>query len=233
MNGPRARRPAVSVPRGFTMIELLVAMTILVLAVGLICMSFYNISRAWQRGQALTKDLDHGDFVMDQLAMALRSAYFPDTSHRPFGYGLWLDDDGDGENARDSISWVKLGSTLIGQNSAAANAPHRVTVTVEDGNDGEPGITVRAWRPYAQSEDFDPADLPTLMLSKQVMGLNCRVATNVTLGGELEWEDEWKDTNRLPPAVEITLYLKPLETGEPAIEMKRYIGIPIAPQSWR
>jgi len=41
--------------------------------------------------------------------------------------------------------------------------------------------------------------------------------------------DEWLNTNNLPPAVEVTLYLKPLDEHEPPIEMKRYVRIPVVP----
>ena len=216
---------------GFTLLELLIALVILVLATGICFMTFSNISRAWQRGTALSKDLSHGDFVMDQLTMALRSAYFVAASGtNQTSYGFWMDDGGDGESARDSISWVKLGGSLMGMDSPVVNAPHRVKVTVEDVDNGGSGFAVKGWSPYsyAQPEDFKSEDLPWTLLSKEIVGFNCRVTTNAT-EGELEWEDTWDDTNNLPSAVELTLYLKPLDAGEPAVELKRYVTIPVGP----
>ena len=49
----------------------------------------------------------------------------------------------------------------------------------------------------------------------------------------VEWEDEWEPTNRIPAAVEITLYLEPLEKGDRPVAITRAVGLPVAPLSWR
>lgn len=54
-------------PHGFTFIELLVALAILVSAFALVFTIFTTTLRAWNQGtEALTR-LHHGDFVMEQL----------------------------------------------------------------------------------------------------------------------------------------------------------------------
>jgi hypothetical protein len=70
-------------------------------------------------------------------------------------------------------------------------------------------------------------------ISGKVKGLSCRVSTNRTEEG-WEWEDEWKDaaTNRLPVAVEVTLFLEADEKDEAPVEMKRLVEIPLAPLAW-
>jgi prepilin-type N-terminal cleavage/methylation domain-containing protein len=235
-------RPATAPPgplppagRGFTLIELLLALSIMVTASALVVLTFANVSNAWQRGTALAKDLGHGEFIMEQLTMALRSAYYPDviTSNASAGaYGFWLTDGGDGETARDTLSWVKLGNALVGSDPALANAPHRIQVFLVDTDEDEPAFAIKAWRPFAQPEDFDPEEIPPLALSTEVRGLDCRVATNVA-NEKLEWETEWEATNRLPQAVEITLYLSPVEKDGPPVQLKRCVRIPLAPLSWK
>ena len=59
--------------------------------------------------------------MLDNLTMALRSAYFPDGGGK--GYGFFLEDSGDGPAASDVISWVKLGSALVGRHSQMADSP--------------------------------------------------------------------------------------------------------------
>jgi hypothetical protein len=213
------------------MIELLVALVILVLATGVCFMTFQAVSKAWQRGTALADDLSHGDFIMEQLAASLRSAYYPDSASAP-AYGFWLEDNGDGEYASDAISWVKIGPALVGRDDPVVSAPHRVRVSLASDGDSGPAIAVQVWRPVGEPEDFDPEEVEPQILSKDVVGLDCRVATNAA-NGELEWLSAWEETNRLPSVVEVTLYLKPLSEGDEPVAFSRSVAIPVAPLSRR
>jgi hypothetical protein len=49
---------------------------------------------------------------------------------------------------------------------------------------------------------------------------------------EIEWIDEWEDTNRLPYSVEVTLWMDPVEEDDDPIELKRVVQVPLAPLSW-
>lgn len=213
---------------GFTLIEILISVTLMTIAVGMICVVFGTVTASWRRSSAAAEDLHHGDFVLDQLCSGLRSAYFPDTGGQVKDYGFWLEDGGSGEAARDSISWVKQGPALSEGGSAAPAGPHRVRFSVEDDGDGNSGAAVRFWRPYSMPADFDPGKIPPRIISRRVVGFDCRVATNMN-DGNWEWQDVWEkdDTDRLPPAVELTVYLSPLEEGRPPFEMKRYVEIPV------
>ena len=77
-------------------------------------------------------------------------------------------------------------------------------------------------------KDFDPNQLKPVFLSTRIVGFNCRVSTNLTRDG-WTWEDTWEDdrTNRLPQAVELSLYLEPLEEGGDPVEIKRSVEIPV------
>lgn len=219
-----------SARHGFTMVELLVSVAILLLVTAVTYGVFAAVTKAWQRGTALSEDLHHGDFVMEQLVMALHSAYYRDTKS-----GFVLEDDGDGASARDSISWVKLGPSLVGENSEIAKGPHRVRFTIESMPDsGKPAAAVTFWSPdaYLQPEGFDPEQLKPIFLSSRIVGFNCRVATNAE-SGELDWDDTWEKTNELPPAVELSIYLRPLQEDEDPVEMKRCVSIPIKGQPWK
>lgn len=246
MNGffPGARR-------GITLIELILAVTLLAIVASVSYFSFDAGVKAWRAGTELADSLHHADYVLEQLAMGLRSAYYPDAD-RPVGaYGLLLTDNGEGAGARDTISWVKLGTALIGADAPIAGTPHRIEVFVDEpgeaagGGAAAGGLAVRAWRIAALPEEFDPAkDVATLHLTPRVVGMNCRVldpANNLAEGDapavddELEWLDEWEGdyTNRLPHALEVSLYLAPSRDDEEALEVKRIVEIPLAPLAWR
>ena len=216
---------------GFTLLELLLAVSILAVVTAVTFMTFSVVTKAWKRGSDLVDDLHHGDFVIDQLVMGLRSMYYSDRAVTPYEYGFQLQDNGDGPNESDKISWVAIGGALVGQSCPFADAPHRIEFSVVQDENGKPVAAVRAWRLYGQSEDFDPEeDVEPVFLSRRVVGFNCRPAYpfRKTTDDEIEWLDDWEYSNTVPTVVEVTLYLAPLDKGEEPIAVKRVVGIPVA-----
>jgi prepilin-type N-terminal cleavage/methylation domain-containing protein len=122
----KARRSTNGGVSGFTLLEILLAVTILSVVATVTFMTFSAASSAWQRGTDLLDRIHHGDFVLHQLMMALRSAYYPEAQGEQPTYGFWHVDSGDGPSAQDEISWVKLGGALVGRDLAYAESPHRV-----------------------------------------------------------------------------------------------------------
>src|SRR5450759_2574762 len=61
----------------FTLIELLVAVALLGMAMAMTFTTFYSVAKAWQRGTAMANDMDHGEYVMQQIVCGLRSSFFP------------------------------------------------------------------------------------------------------------------------------------------------------------
>ena len=236
---------------GLTLIELLLGITLMAIIASVTYFSFAAGTRAWRTGTEMANSLHHADYVLEQLAMGLRSAYYPDAARPSGAYGLTLADGGDGESARDTLGWVKLGTALVGADSPIAGTPHRVEVSVlAPGASDEPGfseggLAISAWRIVALPEEFDPkVSVKPMLLTTRVVGFNCRVLdpeNNLQEGDaptaedELKWDDAWEDdrTNRLPYAVELSLYLDPGREREPPIEVKRIVEIPCAPLSWR
>ncbi len=236
--------------RGFTLIELMLAVTLMAAIAAVTYFSFDAGTRAWRTGTELANSLHHADYVLEQLAMGLRSACYPDAATPTGRFGMTLVNNGDGEQARDTLGWVKLGTALVGADSPIVGTPHRVEVSVVDPGQSEVpgqeagGLSVIAWRIVALSEDFDPkASVKPMILTSRVVGFNCRVLNpenNLQEGDapsaddELKWDDEWENdfTNRLPYAVELSLYLEPARERDPPLEVKRIVEIPLAPLSW-
>jgi hypothetical protein len=215
MSGPA--RGGRSSGGGFTMLELLVALTVLVLAFSIIWSTFSGTVKAWRRGSQLIDELHHGDFVMEQLVAALRSAaFFPS---KPEKFGFWLDDNGD----RDEISWVTSGATFMPPGSPLAQGLHRLMVTIESDKNGDDSFTVRAF-PHLK-EEMDEGDVDAWHISSRIKGLSLR-----TWNTEDEvWEDEWEDTNTIPGLVEITLLMEPIEKYDEPVKMMRLVEIPMGP----
>jgi prepilin-type N-terminal cleavage/methylation domain-containing protein len=216
---------------GFTLLEILLSVMILSVVATVTFMTFSAATTAWQRGSKLTDNLHHGDYVMHQLVMGLRSTYYPERIDG--AYGFLHEDDGDGETARDVISWVKVGGALIGRNSQISETPHRVEFFLDTDEDGDDVVAVRSWRLYGQDEDFDPESIDPVFLSRRVVGFNCRMAWEFDDEGDIDWLDEWEETNRVPTVVEISLYVEPTVPGEDPVEMKRVIGLRVGALAWQ
>lgn len=202
---------------GFTLVELLVALAVAAIAIAIVWQSFAAITRAWRRSIDVTDDVRHGDFVIDQLVSALRSAaYFPIRSDR---YGFWLENRGD----RDTISWVTSSTAFIPPDSPLALGLRRIMVNIEPNDDGNDAFTVRAFPHLA--DELDKNDAVTWPISTRVQGMNVRVWNPE----DERWDEEWEDTNRIPGLVEVTLYMKPTDRYEPPMKIARLVQIPLGP----
>ena len=100
------------------MLELLIALTILITAVAIIWSTFSSTLRAWRRGGELLDELHNGDFIMEQLVLALRSTAFFETA--PHLYGFRLEDRG-GLYAEDMMSWATTSAAFIPVDSKLLN----------------------------------------------------------------------------------------------------------------
>ena len=214
---------------GFTLVEILIALTLLGLLTVMLFTSFYSVTRAWETGRSVIDSTGHSDYLMEQLTAAFRSAYTPGSGEK---YGLIFQDDGEDEEARDTIEWTKVGPALVGEDAEFASVPHRIRVSITDEDGDFPGgFTVRAWRQDLQLEDFDPeVDTTELCLSPKVIGFNCRLLDPDqarTADDEINWIDEWTKTNMLPTALELTLWMEPPEDDGEPIQSQRIVEIPM------
>ncbi len=216
--GTRARR------RGrrtaFTLVEVLVALAILVTAFAIVWGTFSSTVQAWRSGTLLLDGLHRGDYVMEQVVTALRSAVFFPPPDPVYGFRL---ENREGEYPNDRFSWVTSASSFVPPSSPFARAVHRIEITIDDGPDGQPAVAVRAW-PHLLDPDEAGAEPETWYLPAGVQGLDCRVYN----GEDGDWDEEWEATNRVPGRVEIALYLDPLRDGQPPVVLRRAVEVPVA-----
>jgi hypothetical protein len=127
-----------------------------------------------------------------------------------------------------------MGPALVGEECGFSESPHRVFLSVFEGDrDGktEKGLALRAWRIDLQLEDFKPEEsVKEFILAPRVIGFNCRVLdkTQPKKDDLPNWQDEWKFSNSIPKAVEITLYMEPIKEGDDPLEIKRIVEIPMS-----
>lgn len=234
--GAGKARKGVLARAGVTLVELMLAVAILAV-VSVTVMAVFNVGvESWMTGTALADESHNADAVMEQVVMALRSAYYPEGTAPTYEYGFQHADGGDAPKAGDRISWVKVGNSLVGEDTPWAGTAHRVELYVDDvGADG-PGLYVKAWQLVGQAEDFDPEeDVVPLLISDKVISLDCRMKDPdkaVVAGEPYEWTDEWTASNRIPTQVLVSIAIKPTREREDPMEYVRCVDMPMAAMSW-
>lgn len=225
------------VREGVTLIELLLAVAILGVIATVVAMTLNVGVESWRTGTALADESHHADAVMEQIVMALRSAYYPETKDPTYEYGFTHEDEGEAPDAEDVIGWVKIGNSLIGEDVPWAGASHRVELFLKtDDSDEGPGLYVKAWQLVGQAEDFDPVeDVKPLLISDQIISFDCRMKDpdyKVTSGEPYEWLDEWTASNKIPTHVLISIAVKPQKEKEEPLQYVRCVEMPMAAMSW-
>ena len=226
----------------FTLLELLLAIAIFGTCAAIVGSVFYTAVGSWRTSTAAADAMHHADAVLEQVTAGLRSAYYPESKEPLDKYGFVQENDGDEmPGCRDKISWVKVGTSLVGEDATYAGVPHRTELFLMDESDGPQGagLYVRAWRLDGQEDDFDPEqDVEPVLLSSAVTGLDCKMVDRekeIEPGEEepFEWLEEWETTNRVPESVMLSLAIAPPDErrSEPLV-LTRRIEIPLAGLSW-
>jgi prepilin-type N-terminal cleavage/methylation domain-containing protein len=205
--------------RGFTLLELMVAMVILVIAITLAWQIFSTATRAWTSARELLDNTHHGDFVLTQLSSALRSmAYFQDAGKF---YGFRMENT-PGEYGDQTISWVTASKAFIPHGSEFEHGLHRIAVGAGEDDDGNEGLLVTVWSHLAEEDEVEKQ---SWVVSENIKGLTCRVY-NIE---DETWDEEWENTNAIPGLIQITLYAEPEAPYGDPIEYSELIEIPLGP----
>jgi prepilin-type N-terminal cleavage/methylation domain-containing protein len=209
--------------RGFTLIELLLALSIFSLVMAMAGGAFWSIMRSWRRGSEMLDQLHYGEYAMEQLVSAIRSAaWFPS---KPVAYGFLLDDaGGTGPNAANSIEFTTSGTAFLPPDSPYRNGLHRLSVTVS-GSGGERGLAIQAWPHMTEEEDLDRNAVETVVVTTEVRGFSCEWYDFEAD----DWAQDWEETNSLPKLLRVTLTMKPRETDPTPVQLQRVVTIPVAP----
>lgn len=243
--------------RGFTIIELLLAVMLLGVLTSLSVLTFNAVSRGWQASADYMDKMQRTDFALEQLYSALRSMHYPHAGKQDGSYGFMLTNGGDGEKPDDSdtIEWSKKGSALVGK-SAVGDSDHRVQVRMYEEGDRFGKLTIEKTGLYARmcvNEALKPKDsdkeedyftfaneelYQPVLIADGIVGFNCRVLKNADKvekeNDEGLFEDEFAESNAVPYKVELTFRLEDPEGRgyrSNAAPVIRIIRIPIHEQS--
>ena len=226
--------------RGFTLIELLVSVIITAIMMTVCFITFNTAIRCWSRSAAVADTVRNAEYALTQVISGLRSAYYPTTGKQDYAYGFQLYDNGEDPEDSDTIQWVKLGTSIVGNRSQLSETPHTVRVWVQkEGRDGPGGLWVKAGEldlhlladdPDGEVDFNDDEQFEPYPLIEGIQGFDCKVQSkpdSVESDGTPKWDDTWDTSNSIPYRVKLTFWMTPAkETGEP-VPIMRVVEIPL------
>ena len=202
--------------RGFTIIEIMVAMSILALIVAAVYSSWMAIVRGSKTGLEAAAAVQRSRIAVQTLDQALTSArsFAADIQYYGFlaenGAGAWL-------------SFVaKLPESFPRSGRFGDYDVRRVTFSLEAGPDSDKQLVLRQ-NPLLMDMDIDEQEHP-IVLAKNVKAFEM-LFWDAHSG---DWTDEWTQTNQLPQLMAITLRLggKNNDTRQAEREVIRIISLP-------
>ena len=225
--------------RGFTMLELMLAVLILSIMTIISTWTFKTIVHNWELATQMADNMQRVDYALAQITSALRSAYFPTGGNTTDADGFMLlgdEDDTNDPEEEDSITWTKLGPAIVGRSSRFAKSPHRITLRVgqpgDHGDDDPGGLVADVISKDLREDDFDEEDEENwdhYYLCENVQGFNCRVLDKEQPFKDdiANWVDQWDTSNCIPRRVQLTFWMKPLEEDKDPYPVVRVVEIPL------
>ena len=209
---------------GFTLLELLVALSVLVVVMSIVGAALVTTINSWDRSQRVLDDLRRGEIVMDQLANALRSTCGGGASTKKGMYAFQVanNEGNPGNPPTATLSWVTASAAFLPPGSPLAYGIHRISLSIEPYKDGRPALAVRAW-PYLVDDPDAIAALTPGFLAPNISGLMCRCYDFQAQN----WGLDWLSSNALPAIVEITVYVNSETNNAEPLILQRLIEMPL------
>lgn len=214
-----------SARRGFTLIEILMAMAIFALVMGAIYATFMAILRGSQAGLKAAAEVQRERMTMHTIEQALTTArsFVLDVQH----YGFVAENGGDAK-----LSFVaRLPKSFPRGGRFGDFDVRRVEFALENGPDSQRQLVVRQC-PILMEFDQDEIEHP-LVLAKHVKELVFDL-WDTRLN---DWTDTWTQTNQLPKMIKVTLRLmtSTQNYGAAKEEFARIIALPsiAVPGNWQ
>ncbi|HSR88721.1 MAG TPA: prepilin-type N-terminal cleavage/methylation domain-containing protein, partial [Pontiella sp.] len=184
--------------QGFTLLELIVAIVILVIAMSIAFEAFSGTIRGWKRGTEVADGIKHGDFAMSQLAAALSSMLYFNNPRKTYAFRLEKDTASTGLPG-DIVSFVTANKAFMPPDSPYAKGPHRIRLFVDDDEYGDPALFALAMPAIADEEEFeDEFDAEPLLVSRAISGMEIMIWDKQNE----DWTDEWEMENSVPERIE-------------------------------
>ncbi|HNV00075.1 MAG: prepilin-type N-terminal cleavage/methylation domain-containing protein [Verrucomicrobia bacterium] len=207
--------------RGFTLLEIMLAVMIFGMVVTAIYSSWSAILRASRAGREASEDMQRSRIAARTIEDALVSTVM--FTSNPGLYSFLADTSGDFA----ALSFVsRLPPSFPGSGYFGDQIVRRVEFTAEPSPSGELQLLLRQM-PILQTNVFDP-DEHTIVLARDLSAFMIEFCYQ--RGNSYEWVEEWHLTNQLPKLVRFALAFgkSPNGTGKPKSVTVRAVSLPSA-----
>jgi len=218
----RIRHAQPSARQAFTLLELMVAIVIMVIAMSIAFQAFSGVIRAWKRGTEVINGIKHGDYVINQLVAALDSTIYFFNDRKT--YAFTAEKDNLGGYPSDRISFVTASSAFLPASSPYFKGPHRIDLFIDTDDRGDPALFILPMPAIANPEEFEEEfDADPILASRLVSGLEIQFWDEENE----DWTDEWEPENSVPERILITVYIASEDRNEDPMLFERVINIPV------
>lgn len=206
---------------GFTLVEVLLAVTILGLVMTAVYSTWSAVLTAWRRGSDASEVYQRQRIVIDTLTELAQSVVYFSAS--PSLYAVeGVSKPGWG----DSVSFVTASDVALPPSEAIAAGMRRVTISLEQDEYGRKYLAIVNAPAVSASNTTTVADttLQAHVLSMDVSGFSVRYLNP----RDSTWYDKWEDTELIPSAMEFTVAFGQQSDRLPPVVVTRAIDLPVA-----
>jgi type II secretion system protein J len=201
---------------GFTLLEIMLAITILALVATAVYATWSAGLAGWKRSATITDELQRERIVMETLADLTQSAVF--FSSRDLLYEI----QGTREpQTGDTVSFVTGSDLLLPQTEVAIGGMRRVTISLARDAWGRPFLGISNTPALQTEQSPDPV---IHILSMDVCGFGVRYRDPRSVS----WVDTWEETSLIPSAVEYTVAFGANDGRTPPVVVTRTVELPAA-----
>lgn len=202
---------------GFTLVEVLLAVTILAVVMTAVYSTWSTALAAWKRATSVSGTFQRQRIVMDTLSELTRSAVFS-LPNPPLCAVKGTHD----AQAGDSVSFVTASEDLLPPSEMILAGLRRVTISLRRDEWGRSWLGI-ANAPALKLED-ETANPPSHLIGLDVTGFSVRYFDP----RDATWHEAWEDSMALPRAVEYTVTFDTGAPGVAPVVLTRMVEFPAA-----
>jgi prepilin-type N-terminal cleavage/methylation domain-containing protein len=204
---------------GFTLLEVLLAVTILGLVIGSVYSAWNASLTGWKRASEVTDTFQRERIVLDTLSELAKSAvYF--VSDPDLYQVVGTDSDTEG----DSVSFITGSDALLPPNEMLTAGLRRVTIGLERDDAGDVVLTLANSAALMETGD-EELTRQTHVLSRDVIGFGVRYRDP----RDGTWKTSWEESGVMPVGFEFTVaFSDPTDPKAAPLTLTRAVELPAA-----
>jgi prepilin-type N-terminal cleavage/methylation domain-containing protein len=206
-------------PTGFTLLEVLLAVSILGILVTAVYGTWSAGLNSWQRGSEATEAFQRERIVMDALMELTQSAIFFAPSASLYAFVATRN-----PYLGDTISFVTASDVYLPPSEAVAAGMRRVIISLEQDQYRRTYLAIVNEPALRPNDDPSLAPPQAHVISMDVSGFHVRYRDP----RDETWSDKWEEDQFPPSAVEYTVVFGERGGRNPPVVVTRAVDIPVA-----